>query len=961
MTYSIPFFKSLIKALALSFFWCTFLVKAQSPNYYNLNKVYDNFDIITTYDIIQAKDKHIWIGCDKGLYRYTGTEFRKYVNSDYQSEYSYIKEDKEGRIWCANFSGQLFYVNKNQQLTLFKDLSNNTADGIISFEVSHFPEIYVTTDAGYEILNFHNEKNNCHNNAANYLSSSKPITSKSEDHISRPYQLTFFKDDLTLLLKDQISTVKEDTLKTLYKYDSGDFIRSPYINHINNSLLSIYNKNNYAKINITKQNKDNTTYTLKNIPTINEAAVYFDKKLKQYWLGTVNGLYIFDQNFKLLYHYLENNNISAITKDHENNYWIGTLNKGIQIIPSLEIKTFKGDLFNKNIKDIKLVNENLYILTDDALLYSYNLKSKTLYFITKGASRVNKLIYNPFINGLHLGNTKSFYNITTNKLEFNQLTNLKHLEKISDSSCIISSSFCSYKKNFIAKSSSLIRKKRSFSAISINPDTYYIAHSDGLFKYTNNLPKPIKYIKKPLLINYAMIKSKSKPNGIWACDTNGKLYLIKDNKAKLIYDFNTIVNTIVENEFDLFIGTQKGIIKFNTKSKTISLINHTDGLPDNNVTGIEIFNQTLYASTNKGLATFKTSYNYTNTIDPYIRIRRILINNQVQEKKSFYNLNHNQNNINIRLNTYNLRSQRSYRFLYRLKGKDSIWHENRNNRIDYYALEPGLYNLEILVKNEDGKRSDQAQFISFKIDKPFTQKWWFYLLIVIGSSLWVGAFFSQIIKKKNTEKQLIYSSITSLKAQMNPHFLFNAINTIQSFILKSNKEKAYTYLTKLSFLIRENLNMSEKAFVGLNEEIELISTYLELEKIRFKNEFKYDLIVHDNTFPSDIKIPSMVIQPFIENAIKHGLMHKEGDKYLKIEFKQTSYLECIITDNGVGRKAAKIINANNVFHGHESFSTNAIKKRFDLLKEFYNLKLGFWYDDLKPHGTIVKINIPLET
>ena len=105
----------------------------------------------------------------------------------------------------------------------------------------------------------------------------------------------------------------------------------------------------------------------------------------------------------------------------------------------------------------------------------------------------------------------------------------------------------------------------------------------------------------------------------------------------------------------------------------------------------------------------------------------------------------------------------------------------------------------------------------------------------------------------------------------------------------------------------------------------------------------------------------MVIQPFIENAIKHGLMHKEGNKFLKIEFKKRAYLECIITDNGIGRKGAKLINENNSFHGHESFSTKTIKKRFELLKEYYNLKLGFWYEDLESGGTKVKINIPLES
>ena len=110
-----------------------------------------------------------------------------------------------------------------------------------------------------------------------------------------------------------------------------------------------------------------------------------------------------------------------------------------------------------------------------------------------------------------------------------------------------------------------------------------------------------------------------------------------------------------------------------------------------------------------------------------------------------------------------MRSQRSYKFLYKFQGRDSTWRFTKNNKIDFYALQPGLYNLEIIAINEDNVKTDQAQFIQFNIDKPFTQKWWFYFLIIIGASLWVILFFSEIIKKKNTEKQLIILQSHRLK------------------------------------------------------------------------------------------------------------------------------------------------------------------------------------------------------
>jgi hypothetical protein len=219
---------------------------------------------------------------------------------------------------------------------------------------------------------------------------------------------------------------------------------------------------------------------------------------------------------------------------------------------------------------------------------------------------------------------------------------------------------------------------------------------------------------------------------------------------------------------------------------------------------------------------------------------------------------------------------------------------------------------------------------------------------------------NQAQKELDLEKQYHSSELKALKSQMNPHFLFNAMNSIQSLILKGNKEEAYTYLTKFASLIRENLNMSEKDFIPFDDEFQLLSTYLQLEKLRFKSDFEYTFEGENSI--DDIKIPSMIIQPFIENAIKHGLLHKDGSKTLIINFNQTkSILICTITDNGIGREASLNIN-KAITHKPKSLATGFISKRFQLLKEYYNTDLGFEYIDLKENNTIcgtqVIIKIP---
>ncbi|WP_299109313.1 histidine kinase [uncultured Tenacibaculum sp.] len=209
--------------------------------------------------------------------------------------------------------------------------------------------------------------------------------------------------------------------------------------------------------------------------------------------------------------------------------------------------------------------------------------------------------------------------------------------------------------------------------------------------------------------------------------------------------------------------------------------------------------------------------------------------------------------------------------------------------------------------------------------------------------------------EQRKQAELAHFQLKSLKAQMNPHFMFNAMNSIQNLVLKGGKHEAYNYLTKFSSLIRENLNMSEKSFVSFEEELSLLEKYLELEKLRFRKDFEYSIQGMERI--NDIKVPSMIIQPFVENSIKHGLLHKlNGVKMVKITFDIDEVFKCVIEDNGIGVKASKEINLKNR-NQNNSFSTNAIKDRLSLLKDYYKTDIGFHYEQVK-EGTKVIIKIP---
>lgn len=207
--------------------------------------------------------------------------------------------------------------------------------------------------------------------------------------------------------------------------------------------------------------------------------------------------------------------------------------------------------------------------------------------------------------------------------------------------------------------------------------------------------------------------------------------------------------------------------------------------------------------------------------------------------------------------------------------------------------------------------------------------------------------------------------MASIKAQMNPHFFFNALNTLQSFIFSDDKRNAANYLGHFSRLMRMILEMSEKESISLAEEIEALQLYLSLEKTRFSEDFVYHFTIEQGLPVHQIQIPSMIIQPYIENAIKHGLLHKKNNRVLNISIeKQQENLLITIDDNGIGRKKAEELKQIKQ-KKHESFASKANQKRIELLNKEHQ-HIGLKYVDKigkngEAEGTTVIICLPLNT
>ncbi len=213
------------------------------------------------------------------------------------------------------------------------------------------------------------------------------------------------------------------------------------------------------------------------------------------------------------------------------------------------------------------------------------------------------------------------------------------------------------------------------------------------------------------------------------------------------------------------------------------------------------------------------------------------------------------------------------------------------------------------------------------------------------------------VSKKN---ELAFLQLKSLRSQMNPHFIFNSLNSIQDLILQQNTDASYDYIVLFARLVRNTLNYSNKDFIAIDKELEFLEVYLQLEKLRFEDDFAYTI---QHTHTEGISVPSLLVQPFIENALLHGLLHKSGKKELIIDFTFTTHLTCTITDNGIGRREAKKIQERQGGH-HQSFALEAIQQRLEILKEQYGAAVGYQICDLYDQdfatGTKVEIIMPYQ-
>lgn len=505
----------------------------------------------------------------------------------------------------------------------------------------------------------------------------------------------------------------------------------------------------------------------------------------------------------------------------------------------------------------------------------------------------------------------------------------------------------------------------------------WFARQDTLVKYDPATQKyAITFLKKDGLPVKPVQALVSDGGDLLYLHVNGAfgIYTISTGQIELFTKQIGIVSTFIteivtDNNGNPWIATESGLIYYDKKSKHFYSYTKADGLPDNKIISLNFTDDTkkeLFLGFPSTYCTFdaerllqKKNAAIRNTITG-VEVNGTAIS--FDEKKIFSYTNNSISFFYTGIN-FTLGSENSYAYM--LEGLDKEWqYSGKKRQCSYINLPPGDYTFKIKSANQQGEWNETPATFSFTIAAPFWQTLWFRITMAVIATLLIYWFIKRRdnIKAKENKVALQMSELklTALQSQMNPHFIFNSLNSIQNYILKQDREAAARYLTKFSRLMRRILDHSFNNLTPLHEIIETLKMYMELEAFRFNNEFSWEVKVDNDESINDVKLPPLLLQPYVENAIIHGLMQKEGDKKLLINiFKKNNELHCVIDDNGVGR-GNKLADTKGHISRGQKLTADMLATMKQLLHTNAQIKITDKKDEQNnPAGTTVDLIIPL--
>jgi ligand-binding sensor domain-containing protein len=963
----------------LSILFVVFLAGSIQSQKYQLRHygVEEGLPSSEVYHVYQDSEGYMWIATNMGISKYDGYEFENFDlegglpgNTIFE-----VYEDYKGRIWFLSFSMKLSYYYQGE---------------IHTYQYNDVIRDYFVKDLPFQKLSFYVDKQD---NV--YFA----IQSKNVYKVSSDGEITTLikdsEDKLSIFKKgskyfniheegsyDQLRIFSEDTS---YIRDMNLKVREGNLNHFackhkNSLYLTLGNTLFHIRKDTILSRRD----FKKQILWLN-----IDKG-GNLWIGLAGGALRLDKNniHRNRNFLLEDLDISSVYRDREGGFWFSTLQDGLYYVSDLTIKTLT--------KEEGLFSSNIGVLAKDKYSRIWVGHKKPIISILKDQKILKTLKLQEYKTGgiedIKFGPDQFAYIIRWNKIFSYDLNSFERHKKLlernesANSLLFINDQkkvFCGAWGIKIFKGDENIynschedkfcHRIRSLF-YSENDSALYLGGLNGFWRYKDGKFKHLG--ERNDLLYYRVVDIVPFKEYLALATRGGGIILYSENSIHQITKQSGLlgnsVNSLYVNGNDIWVAQNLGLSKItfhDVESELYDIHNLTkqDGLPSSEINDISIDDSIVYVATNNGLSYFNFLNLKKNVIPPPVKIKGVKINGVDTSLKSIYRLDHNRNFFSITYVGLTYRQAGDINYRYKMKGLNDQWTITNRNRKTFTTLPPGDYEFIVQAQNEDGVWSKDSATIKFHIDAPFWKEWWFIasVIVFVVGLLWLFFYFRlSMIRRRNELMQDINEYKQKiLRQQMNPHFIFNTLNSIQYFLLDEDTTSSLNYLTKFAKMMRIVLDNSQQTFVPIEDEIRGLNLYLELEALRFEESFDYQIKVDDEINTYEYKVPALILQPYVENSIRHGLLHKKNKGFLKVHItKKDESLLCAIEDDGVGRKRAEEIKMSKG-PMKQSLGSKITEDRINVLNSLYSDEIDVQYIDLEdeqgnPRGTRVEITLP---
>jgi ligand-binding sensor domain-containing protein len=935
------------------------------------------------YDVLQDRNGFIWIATDRGVSKYDGYSFRNYSSADGLTDNTVfiLTEDSAGKIWCGTSNRKLCYFSGDTILPYAYNAALETQSDrnlIQSLDVTPSGDVWVGTQRG-----------GCTKIDASGKSSS--FFSTLTDTIIR-YDIYSSGNHFVFGSVDIRSA------------DTKTGVRSSFIN-INGKLQEIFLPGGTPYYFVVGVRKKNGTVLLGMANNVIEISPDLKFRTHTYpssvlrineddagncWVSLrSDGVRQYPRGADLSGNdystFLANENVIDVMQDKEGGYWMTTLGHGIFYLASPHVHCLFPAGNTEKIPVTAIAskpNGEIMLGTSNGFLHSCAGGKIISTFDCNYAEEKSD-----FIQDVYASPSEAGIRICTNK-------DLLYIKPDGTIMRMIGSGFartiCSDGAGgcWMGGTNSMMH----FNANEAEPDQKFALDTRiyelywdsvsgkllagklvGLFWLNHDKLEPFPVAGETLSARVSAIK-RTASNALVIGTIGSGIYIVKDGHKKMISTKeglpSPIVNDIdIDKHGDLWVATNAGVVQIHWLADTFAVNTFSifHGLPTNEIRKIFCKSDTIWIATTSGAAWFIPRELRHAVNAPPIFIREIVVNGKQINAAADGNFSYDQGQVRISFLGISYRNGSNTTYRYRLAGTEDDWIYTSNRSVEYASLPPGNYRFEVMAKNGDGTWSASPASFAFIIRQPFWYKWWFWTAVVLllaGAAGWIINRSLKNIRREALQKRLLGEyQHQALAAQMNPHFIFNSLSSMQAFVLSDEKENALRYIDRFSFLMRKSLEHSMLRFVPLEKEIELLRAYLDIEAMRFGDKLNYIITCDPSIGEQNIEVPTMLVQPFTENAVRHGLLHREapGGKII-IDFTwKDDAVWCCVEDNGVGRKRSSEI--NHTRKKHLSFGSSITEERLRLLCNVTGQQYSINYtdkitDDGRPAGTIVYFKLP---